>query len=113
MAAPSVGSVVLVRVPFSDLSNAKFRPGVVLANIDRGDHILCQVTSNRYADPDAIELSDKHFESGSLQRISYIRPGKVFTANDALIVRTNGHLRPSVRMEIVDAINAILRRESE
>ncbi len=42
MAAPSVGSVVLVRFPFSDLSDAKFRPGIVLANIDRGDHILCQ-----------------------------------------------------------------------
>jgi len=113
MAAPSVGSVVLVRFPFSDLSDAKFRPGVVLANIDRGDHILCQVTSNPYADPDAIELTDEHFESGSLQRISYVRPGKVFTANDALIVRTLGQLKPSVRLEIVDAIETILRREFE
>jgi len=54
MAAPSVGGVVLVWFPFSDLSAAKFRPGVVLANIERSDHILCRVTSNPYADPEAV-----------------------------------------------------------
>ena len=39
------GAVVLVRFPFSDLSKTKLRPAVVLANVGRGDRILCQVTS--------------------------------------------------------------------
>ena len=44
MVAPSIGSVVLVRFPFSDLSESKLRPAVVLADAGRGDWVLCQVT---------------------------------------------------------------------
>lgn len=50
MVAPARGSVVLVPFPFSDLSQAKRRPAVVLAAAERGDWILCQVTSQPYAD---------------------------------------------------------------
>ena len=42
--------MVLVRFPFSDLSQSKLRPAVVLANAGRGDQILCQITSKRYGD---------------------------------------------------------------
>jgi mRNA interferase MazF len=42
---PAAGTVVLVPFPFSDLSQAKLRPAVVLADVGRGDWILCQITS--------------------------------------------------------------------
>lgn len=45
MVTPSAGAVVLVRFPFSDLSQTKLRPAAVLADGGRGDWILCQVTS--------------------------------------------------------------------
>ena len=50
MVTPSAGSVVLVRFPFSDLSQTRLRPAVVLADAGRGDWVLCQVTSNAYSD---------------------------------------------------------------
>jgi hypothetical protein len=53
-----LGAVVLVRFPFSDLSQSKLRPAVVLANAGRGDRILCQVTSKPYGDARAIELDE-------------------------------------------------------
>ena len=37
MVVPSAGSVVLVPFPFSDLSQSKLRPAVVLADAGRGD----------------------------------------------------------------------------
>lgn len=40
MGTPSIGSVVLVPFPFSDLSNSKKRPAVVVASAGRGDWIL-------------------------------------------------------------------------
>ncbi len=46
MVAPSVGAVVLVPFPFSDLSASKLRPAIVLDEAGRGDWVLCQVTSN-------------------------------------------------------------------
>jgi len=43
--------------------------------VSRGDYVLCQVTSNPYADPNAVELTEESFIEGSLQRVSYARPG--------------------------------------
>ena len=50
MVTPTAGSVVLVLFPYSDLSQSKRRPAVVLADSERGDWILCQVTSMAYSD---------------------------------------------------------------
>ena len=74
METPSAGSVVLVPFPFSDLSESKLRPAVVLAEISRDDLVCCQVTSNPYADPNAVELTDEDFAEGSLKRVSYTVP---------------------------------------
>ena len=81
MVTPSAGSVILVPFPFSDLSQSKLRPAVVLADAGRGDWILCQITSKSYSDPQAIELTNASFAKGSLHVVSYARPGKLFTAN--------------------------------
>ncbi len=67
MVAPEPGAVVLVRFPFSDLSQAKLRPPGVLAGAGRGDCILCQVTSKPYGDARAIELEETSFAAGSLR----------------------------------------------
>ncbi|HMP73515.1 MAG TPA: type II toxin-antitoxin system PemK/MazF family toxin [Kiritimatiellia bacterium] len=109
MVAPSVGCVVLVRFPFSDLSSTKLRPAVVLADAGREDWILCQITSNSYSDARAMELSESDFVSGGLLRTSYVRPGKLFSANSSLMVRVAGDLKKSKLVDLVDAIVAILR----
>jgi len=101
---------VLVRFPFSDLSSVKLRPAVVLADVGKGDYILCQVTSKPYADPRAIEIRGDSFTYGSLHRTSYARPGKLFTANNALIGSEVGQLKINVHTNIVDAIEKLLRK---
>lgn len=109
MVIPSAGAVVLVPFPFSDLSQSKLRPAVVLADAGRGDWILCQITSNPYGDARAIALHDANFASGSLNVASCARPGKLFTANHELIVAQVGSLRAEPFKEIVDSIVSILR----
>jgi len=109
MVSPSVGSVVLVRFPFSDLSASKLRPAVVLAGVERDDWILCQVTSNPYSDARAVEISESDFASGSLTRTSYARPGKLFSANTSLMQRVVGALNAQKQKTVIDAVVAILR----
>src|SRR5712691_8831813 len=87
--------VVLVPFPFSDLSQAKLRPAVVLADVGRGDWILCQITSNPYGDTRAILLEDASFAAGGLRVVSYARPGKLFTAHSTLMVTQVGHCKRS------------------
>jgi len=101
METPSAGSVVLVPFPFSDLSESKLRPAVVLAEISRNDFVFCQATSNPHADPIAIEITEDNFASGSLERISYARSGKLFTANLQLFEDTAGLLTSETREQIV------------
>ncbi len=94
MGAPAAGAVVLVPFPFSDLSHAKRRPAVVLADVGRGDRLLCQITSNPYGDAVAVPLDTAAFARGSLEVQSYARPGKLFTASGDLIVAEVGALTP-------------------
>jgi mRNA interferase MazF len=110
MVTPSEGSVVLVRFPFSDLSSSKLRPAVVLAFTGRDDWILCQVTSNPYSDPTAIRINESDFEIGSLQRVSYARPGKLFTANSSLMITETGRLYAMAFNNIINTIIGILQK---
>ena len=112
MVTPSVGAVVLVYFPFSDLSASKLRPAVVLAGVDRDDWVLCQVTSNPYSDMRAVVILESDFVSGSLMRTSYVRPGKLFSANTSLIQRVVGMLNEPKRISVVDAVVAILRAKT-
>jgi mRNA interferase MazF len=106
---PTAGAVVLVPFPFSDLSQAKLRPAIVLADVGRDDWILCQITSTPYGDPRAIALVDDDFATGSLRIASYARPGKLFTAHRRLMVTHIGQLKLPPQQNIVDAIIHILR----
>lgn len=111
MGALAAGSVVLVSFPFSDLTRSKRRPALILASVGQGDFVLCQITSNPYSDPKAIEPSDKDFEEGSLGRTSYARPGKLFTAHDSLITGRVGKLSQASRQKVVGAVIALIDRK--
>ena len=109
MVTPTEGAVVLVPFPFSDLSQAKLRPAIVLADVGRDDWILCQIPSTPYGDPRATPLADDNFATGSLRVASYARPGKLFTAHRRLMVTRVGQLKPQAFQNIVDATIHILR----
>ena len=109
MVTPTAGSVVLVPFPFSDLSQSKLRPAVVLAGAERGDWILCQVTSKPYADARAVELTDNDFERGSLRVVSYARPAKLFTAHESLFVSEAGVLGVGPLKRITDEVVSVIQ----
>jgi mRNA interferase MazF len=109
MAASAKEKIALVKFPFSDLTRAKLRPAVVLAVAGKGDMILCQITSNPYADPLAIEITDYNFKEGSLERTSYIRPGKLFTASEQLIDSYVGALNDQSVTHLLGSVIQILR----
>lgn len=108
MVKVSVGDVVFVRFPFSDLSASKKRPALVLATLEHGDIILCQITSKPYADQQAIQITDTDFKQGSLLKISYVRPGKLFTANTSIIDRVAAKLTTSTHQSVVLQIIRII-----
>ena len=94
MDPPAIGDVVLIPIPYSDLSQAKRRPALVIADVGIGDFVLCQITGKAYADRLAIPLSESDFAEGGLKRESFVRIGKLFTANSSIISGVAGRLNP-------------------
>ena len=109
MVTPSAGTVITVLFPFSDLTSSKLRPAIVLADAGRGDWALRQLTSNSYSDPDAVQIEDEDFTSGSLHRTSYARPGKIFTANESLMVSQVGKLKDDSFRKVAHAVVHLLQ----
>jgi len=87
-------------------------PGTDPGRIWQGDWVLCQITSNPFSDSAAIEISDHDFSAGGLQRVSYARPGKLFTAHESLFQRAVGHLAQERHAEIVEVVVRMLRADS-
>jgi len=85
------------------------RPAIVLAFAGQEDWILCQVTSNPYSDSNAIKIDDSCFASGSLRHVSFVRPGKLFTANTSLMKTEAGHLNFVTLQSVLDGVTAIIK----
>jgi mRNA interferase MazF len=104
------GDVVVVPFPFSDLTNAKRRPALVVATLSRNDFILCLITSQKTNDKYTIAISNDDFETGNLNRNSYVKVNRLFTANEQIIVYKIGTLTTSKINEVIAKLIAILQQ---
>jgi mRNA interferase MazF len=96
--------VVVIPFPFSDLSQAKKRPALVMSDLTGDDVILCQITSKDIKDNNAIALNDEDFEKGGLNKLSNIRPNRLFTADKNIILYKIGHINKTKYKEIVKSV---------
>ena len=104
------GDVVLLNFPFSDLSGGKLRPAVILAQVGHDDYVASQITSQNQADPDAVELKPASFAAGGLRSVSFVRPGKLFTAHRSLFAKRVATLTDAMRDGVKNATIEIIRR---
>jgi mRNA interferase MazF len=86
------GDVVVVPFPQTNLQIGKRRPALVVVNLSGDDLILCQITSQVHYDSYSLSLDENDFQSGRISVRSYIRPNRLFTAEQAVILKTAGHL---------------------
>ena len=98
------GDVVVVPFPFSDLTQIKRRPALVVANLLGDDLILCQITSQNIKDSYAIAISNNDFSSGGLNQNSNIRPNRIFTADSKIIIYKVGQLKIEKLTEVISKI---------
>lgn len=101
---------MVLNFPFSDLSQNKRRPALVIAALKGDDLILCQITSQARPDEYSLLLDNSDFVSGGLNRISTIRPNRLFTADSGIVVYRAGHVADRKLVETVDYLIAILRQ---
>ena len=102
------GDVVVLNFPFSDLSGAKRRPALVVADLDGNDVILCQITTRSKMDAYSIYLDADDFTDGKLAAESVVRPNKIFTADETIILYIACKINADTTKKVVKSIVDIL-----
>lgn len=96
----SIGSVVLTRFPFSDLSSKKVRPCLVVGKSDFNDFIVCQITSQPFGHKNCVEISSADFVKGRIVRTSYARPDKLATLDKDLFKNVLGAINQQKMLSV-------------
>lgn len=104
--------VVLIPFPFSDLSQNKFRPAIVMSNNRYNkkfqDFIAIPLTSNPNTRNHTVVVTNKEMETGSIPIDSVAKADKVFSLEQKTVTRTFGQIRQnvfdSVSMELIKLI---------
>jgi len=104
----SPGEILLVPVPFTDLSTHKRRPVLVLSkqeyNRQAEDLIVAAITSLIDTKTYAVMFSNDDMAEGNLKTDSCIRADKIYTLSQSLVVKRFGKVTP----EIVDMVKIMI-----
>ena len=105
------GDIVVVPFPFSDLTQAKKRPALVVSSLKGDDLILCQITSQNVRDDYAITFEDQDMNNGKLDKASNIRTNRLFSADHHIVLYRIGSLGPAKMQEVIDRLVDIISHE--
>jgi mRNA interferase MazF len=103
------GDVVVIPFPFSDLSQSKRRPALIIAPLEGDDAILCQITSKTIKDIYSISIDDSDFDAGSLKQSGNIRPNRLFTADSHIILYRAGHIKNDKLNQVIEKLVEIIK----
>jgi mRNA interferase MazF len=104
---PVVGEVVVIPFPQTDLKAGKRRPALVLVDLPGDDVILCQITSRARSDEPSVALDVTDFERGKLSHPSFIRPQRLFTVEQRVILYSAGKIRATKLNEVLTKARAL------
>ena len=106
---PDQGDIVLIPIPFTDLSSQKRRPVIVISNDvynqTTPDMVVVAMTSNPTLTPYSFTITSADLIRGSLNRPGTIRVDKLYTLEQTLTVKTFGR----VNLRTLSRIRSILR----
>ena len=100
MGKPLAGEVVVLPFPQTDLQAGKRRPALVVANLTGDDLILCQITSQSRRDGYSVPLASGDFERGHLNVDSFIRPHRLFTVDQSVVLYSAAKVKNSKLNEV-------------
>lgn len=92
MGKPVAGDVVVLPFPQTNLQAGKRRPALVVVDLPGDDLILCQITSQARRDSLSILLDADDLATGQLIQRSYIRPNRLFTVEQSVVLYSAARL---------------------
>ena len=108
----SRGDVVLLAVPFTNLSQAKPRPALIVGRPSGDDIVVAFVTTRLESiDPEAehlLEPSDSEFAGTGLRSASRIRANEIATLHRDLARRRLGRIGPRTAAVVARSLRHVL-----
>jgi mRNA interferase MazF len=113
---PEQGDLVLVPVPFTDLSSLKRRPVIVISNdlYNRrtADIVVVAMTSNPARAPYSFLITSADLVRGSLNRPGRVRVDKIYTLSQSIVARTFGQVDTGVLARIRETLQELTATNS-
>lgn len=109
---PDQGDIVLIPVPFTDLSSQKRRPVIVISNDahNRGnpDVVVVAMTSRPTFGVFSFQMGASDLVEGALNHPGFVRVDKVYTLAKAIVVKRFGKVSPNVLDRIRTLIGVLI-----
>ena len=106
------GEIVLVPFPFTNLSQSKRRPVLVLSNSSHNivseDFVCCGITSNLNNKNYSILLESSDLEEGTIPKKSRIKFDKIFTLEKSLVVKRLGKINSKKMNMVQNSLSSLL-----
>lgn len=106
---PEQGDILLIPIPFTDLSSRKRRPVIVISNDDynrkTADIVVVAMTSNPATVDYSFTITSSDLDRGKLNRPGKVRVDKIYTLSQAIVVKTFGR----VNAKVLDRIRRLLQ----
>jgi mRNA interferase MazF len=107
---PEQGDILLVPIPFTDLSSQKRRPVIVISNNAynqaTSDMVVVAMTSNPIETDYSFTITSSDLEKGALNHPGKVRADKIYTISKSIVVKTFGRVKEEtlkhIRQEIQD-----------
>ena len=109
---PEQGDILLVPIPFSDLSSQKRRPVIFISNNSynkkANDLVVVAMTSNPVVADFSFTINSTDLEKGKLNHPGKVRVDKIYTISKSIIVKTFGKVNNSVLTQIRKELNSLV-----
>ena len=103
------GDILVIPFPYTDLSQFKRRPALILKDLDNEDYLLAMITSKSYNSPYSLLITVTDFHSGSLPVDSYVRCNRLFEVNSSIVIKKAASLTGSFTNKVIDNLIEFLK----
>ncbi len=110
---PEQGEIVLIEIPFSDLTTSKRRPAIVISNNrhhqTQADMLVVGLSTRASpGNPYSFEITQADLISGTLNQPTRVRVDKVYTLLQARVIKTFGKANNATLDRIRQLLTALV-----
>ena len=107
------GDIILIPIPFTDLSSSKRRPVLILSNnnynSNTDDIVVVAITSNILLKDYSIIITTDDLVDGSLKVDSCIRVDKIYTLSQNIVIKRFGTVNENVMKKVKNKISELIK----